>query len=547
MAGLRRSILALGLLTASLIPSYSVSGSETVTYAYDANGQLVKVSHSGTVNNGLSACYAYDRADNRNNVTVSTTSSCSPPSPSVSFSVSDVAVKEGSNLVFTVTKTGTASGTITLDYGTVDAGAYAGPDYTAKSGSLSFLAGDTSKTVSVTTIDDTIIESSEPLLLNIFNASVGAGISDGQAVGTIQDNETDCAGVTYSVASNAAMEEGVNSVFTVTKSGATSSSCSVNYATADGNTFPQAFAPGDYTATSGMLTFAAAQTSQSVSVPTTEDATYESNETFRLSLSNPNRGATLGSPSTATATINDDDACAGVSFTIASNGAVTEGGSSIFTVTRTGGSNVCQVSYSTSNGSALAPGDYTAASGTLTFAYNQNSQTVLVTTIDDAATESAETFNMALSNPSPGSTLGMPSSAAATINDNDSGGVCSGVSYSVNDPATVTEGFPITFTVTKTGTTSSSCTLSYSTSNGTAVAPTQYTATSGTLTFTAAQSSKTVTVTTIDTFRTAGTRTMFLNLGSASGGASISDSQGTGSILHSEEPWGGGGGGCPTC
>jgi hypothetical protein len=115
--------------------------------------------------------------------------------------------------------------------------------------------------------------------------------------------------------------------------------------------------------------------------------------------------------------------CAGVSFTITSNGAVTEGTSSVFTVTKSGSTtNSCSVNYATANGTAVAPGDYTTKSGTLTFTSAQTSQTVSVTTIDDISVESAETFTMSLSGPTGGATVGTPGSATATINDNDSGG-----------------------------------------------------------------------------------------------------------------------------
>lgn len=45
--------------------------SETIAYTYDALGRLVQVSRSGTVNNGASAAYNYDPANNRTNVTTS--------------------------------------------------------------------------------------------------------------------------------------------------------------------------------------------------------------------------------------------------------------------------------------------------------------------------------------------------------------------------------------------------------------------------------------------------------------------------------------------
>lgn len=50
---------------------------ETVTYSYDAQGRLVKVERSGTVNNGVVTTYAHDHADNRTNKT--TTGSPNPP------------------------------------------------------------------------------------------------------------------------------------------------------------------------------------------------------------------------------------------------------------------------------------------------------------------------------------------------------------------------------------------------------------------------------------------------------------------------------------
>jgi hypothetical protein len=250
------------------------------------------------------------------------------------------------------------------------------------------------------------------------SASYGYDNADNRTNVTVSTGGV-CAGVSFSVSSNAAVTEGTNSVFTVTKTGTASGSCNVNYATANGT----AIAPGDYTAKSGTLTFTSAQTSQTVSVTTIDDTTVESAETFAMSLSAPTNGAALGSPSNATATINDNDTaptCGGVSFTIASNGAVTEGASSVFTVTKSGTtSNSCSVNYATAAGTASAGSDYTTKSGTLTFTSAQTSQTVTVVTIDDAVVESAETFSTALSAPTGGSTLGTPSSATATINDND--------------------------------------------------------------------------------------------------------------------------------
>lgn len=176
---------AIALLSATL-----ATASETISYGYDARGRLVQVARSGTVNNGVTANYAYDNADNRSNVTVST-SGGGGGTTYPSFSVNDVSVTEGGSLSFTVTKTGTATTSHSVTYATADGTALAGSDYTAQAATtLTFAAAETVKTVTVPTTDDTMVESSETVLLNLSNATGGATISDSQGVGTINDNDT---------------------------------------------------------------------------------------------------------------------------------------------------------------------------------------------------------------------------------------------------------------------------------------------------------------------------------------------------------------------
>jgi hypothetical protein len=56
------------------------------------------------------------------------------------------------------------------------------------------------------------------------------------------------------------------------------------------------------------------------------------------------------------------------------------------------------VNFSTTNGTAVAGTDFTAVSGTITFAPGQTSQTIIVKTLDDSQPESTETFTVNLSN-----------------------------------------------------------------------------------------------------------------------------------------------------
>ncbi|WP_244624610.1 hypothetical protein [Sphingomonas sp. So64.6b] len=71
----RKSTMALvatgAAIMAGLTAITGIAGaSETINYTYDAKGRLVKVEHSGTINNGIVANYTLDKADNRKNVKV---------------------------------------------------------------------------------------------------------------------------------------------------------------------------------------------------------------------------------------------------------------------------------------------------------------------------------------------------------------------------------------------------------------------------------------------------------------------------------------------
>ena len=108
------------------------------------------------------------------------------------LSVADATASEenDSSIDFVVTINPTSDESVTVDYATAGGTATAGEDYTAKSGTLTFNAGDTTKTIQVPITDDTIDDDNETITLTISNAS-GADISDATATGTgtITNNE----------------------------------------------------------------------------------------------------------------------------------------------------------------------------------------------------------------------------------------------------------------------------------------------------------------------------------------------------------------------
>ena len=113
----------------------------------------------------------------------------SVPSPAA-FTVADARAREGEDaaLVFEVNLDRAASGPVTVDYTTADGTAKAGEDYRTASGRLEFAAGETSKIVAVAVLADAKHEGEETLTLHLSNAA-GARIEDGEATGTIEDDD----------------------------------------------------------------------------------------------------------------------------------------------------------------------------------------------------------------------------------------------------------------------------------------------------------------------------------------------------------------------
>lgn len=213
---------------------------------------------------------------------------------------------------YTVSLSAPSSQTVTVNYGTVDGTAVAGSDYTAASGTLTFAPGETSKTITVQVLRDTVGESTENYTVRLTGAT-NATITDGTGQGTILDDDAapppppppPPPAPTVSV-SGAAVNEGnsgtTNLRFTVTLSAASTGTVTVAYATANGT----GTAGSDYNAASGTLTFAPGETSKTVDVVVRGDTTVEPDETFVLQLSSPS-GATIATGQ-ATGTIRNDDA-----------------------------------------------------------------------------------------------------------------------------------------------------------------------------------------------------------------------------------------------
>jgi subtilisin family serine protease len=194
------------------------------------------------------------------------------------------------------------------------------------------------------------------------------------------------------------------------------------------------------------------------------------------------------------------------------------------------------VSYNTSNGTATSGLDYTSVSnGILTIPAGSTQATLRVNLINDTLVEPNETFFVTLSGVSSSAVVLGSSQATGTILNEDS------TQLSISDVAALESSGPFRFTVSLSRPSASNVTVRVATANGTAKSgkTADYTALSGTLTFAPGELTKTVSVSVRNDKTVESNETFFVNLSSASG-ATISDSQGIGTILDDDGAGGAG-------
>jgi aryl-phospho-beta-D-glucosidase BglC (GH1 family) len=374
-------------------------------------------------------------------ITLNGADDVSPPPPVLpALSVSDASITEGdsgsSQLTFTVTLSKAATGPVSVNYATADGTAAAGSDYTARSGTLTFAAGETSKTISITVAGDTAVEANENFSVVLSGAS-GATVADGTGAGTIINNDvapppppppTSGTSLDYDIVSNW------------------------------GSGFTASMAVGAGSAALNGWTVEFDASFNITNIWNAEIVSHVGNHyVVRNASWNGNVAgghdtafgfqATAGSGGTAASGFKINGANAGTDPTpvlptlAVADTTVAEGDNGThdlaFTVTLSAASTTpVTVAYATGNGTANAGSDYTAASGTLTFAPGETSKVIHVSVTGDTAVEANETVNLTLSAPN-GATIA-DGAAVGTISNDDAAPL---PTLSISD-ATVTEGNP---------------------------------------------------------------------------------------------------------
>lgn len=311
-------------------------------------------------------------------------------------------------------------------------------------------------------------------------------------------------------------------VFTVSWTGSKGGAApSASYATAD----VSATAGSDYTSKTGTVNLTnGGCRCGTISISVLGDNIFEGTETFVVNLSNPSN-ATLGDAQ-GVGTIYDNE---GSPALIVTDASTAEGdGTMGFSVLLTSGSgSVVTVDYATTSGSALGGDDYTATSGSLTFTSGQTSKSVSVPIVQDALSEDTETFTVDLSNAS-GAPVTAPQ-GVGSISDDDPDPSVSVDDVSIVEGAAATAS--ATFTVSLSAAAGRETAVDVATSDATAMAGSDYTSTSSSLTFAAGETSRSFTVAVAgdlvfegdETFAVALSSPVNADLGDAAGLGTITD------------------------
>ena len=477
-----------------------------------------------------------------------------PPPPSFAIAALDAAKAEGDSgttpFTFTVTRSGDTSAAGTVDYA-VD-GAADGADFGGglPAGTVSFAAGETSKTVTIQVSGDTEVEADEAFTVTLGNPSAGGTITTGSAQGTILNDDAANPGA-FSIAardtSRAEGDEGESTpfAFEITRTSDTHAAGSVYFevtsSQADGSDFSNGVLH------SGWINVPAGENFNVVTLGiwVAGDNVAEADETFTVTLSNPSAGFEIATASASATILNDDPAPPATFLAIAADDAVKAEGDAgstafTFTVTRSGDTSAAgSVDYAVTGAADGADFGGGLPAGTVSFAAGETSKTLTLQVSGDTGFEADEGFTVTLSNASAGSEI-TTASAEGTILNDDAAPPATFLAIAADDAVKsegdINETF-LTFTVTRSGDTSVAGSVDYAVTG--AVDGDDFVGgllPAGTLVFAAGEVSKTL------SFNVAGDgleepdEDFTVTLSNASAGSAITTATAEGTILNDDAP-----------
>ena len=424
------------------------AGQNSVTVAFNALDDA-EVETNETVTVTLLAGAAYTVNGSSSNATV-TILDDDPVTVAVVATDNSASENSGNSGTVVFNRIGSFAANLVVNYSLTGSSSN-GVDYTALSGSVTILAGRPSASVTISPVNDTVVEGDETVVVFVLSSAAYNVGNPGTATVVIQDNEIST--VTLSASDAAASEPGANTgAFLFTRTAPSSNDLTAFYRVT-GEAVPDA----DYVALPGSVVFAAGVTSVVVMVTPLDDNFTEVTERVLVSML-PDPGYVVGTLAPVAVTISDNDALAGggaaIGFSTASSqGLESDTSATISLRLSTNLPANASVNYSVTGGSATGGGvDYTLASGVLVFPINEVNRTITFSVVNDTSGEANETIVITLSNPT-NAILDALSTHTFTIMDDDASGA---LTISTPDATANEAGLgTATFRITRSGSTAS--------------------------------------------------------------------------------------------
>ena len=368
----------------------------------------------------------------------------------------DSVIEDGATaMLFTFTRVGVTAGALTANFSVGGTAMFsassAASDYlqagagtfTTTAGTVVFADGVATTTVSITPKADSNTELDETI---IWGVAAGAGYSVGAtsniATGTIRDDD---AQISLSLARTNVAENGAtNLIYTFTRAGSVTNPLTVNFdvsGVAEFGTDYSVEGAASFNSSSGSITFAAGSNTATLTVDPLADATVESDETVRLTLTN-SVGYLPPAIGPVTGTIDNDDF--GVSLSLAADRIAEDvPGTLVYTLSRTGGVNLPLAVRLLVSGSAFFGFDYSqsgassfgASAAFVTFASGASTATVQIDPTADSTVEPDETVVLTLLTDNAYNVAGASTQTSTILNDDQRVGLVSSTTSVVEDGA----------------------------------------------------------------------------------------------------------------
>ena len=238
------------------------------------------------------------------------------PVSTVSFKQTQITVAESDKGLFLIVQRSLDLEVSDVNYQVVGGSATAGSDYELSDGVLHFERGEKEKSLVIPIIDDSMVEPSENIQIQLMSVVGGQIGADNLATVTITDNDTSQSAINQAIpnfsfhATSSLWDEGMGTqVIQIDRTGGIGTAATVEVVVNGGTaTLGQDYTLGSaFNQNVATISFAGGDLVKTVSLTIVDDAQVEGDETIEFILRNPSAGSDIGPNTSNVAQIFDND------------------------------------------------------------------------------------------------------------------------------------------------------------------------------------------------------------------------------------------------